>query len=1055
MQQEKEAAHEFGKQARQQAAQEARQRSDLNLLEEQRRRQNMVSRINFRYSRLHELGVPQLVVNNKELQWTADDNAATQAEEQTARAQAEQVARQQRRQEDAKRAAERGARANMLLQAEQSRQRMEQALQEMESNEVQQRKHDIAAGRLNAAPLLRKWRQQKRQAQARRAFEHDFLHSPAKAVQAGFPSFVTKERAEQQQTEDATPTLSEAAAAERALQLVAELQRLRRAEEPEDVGAAAATALPAASSSRLIEEPLESLVLGSSVASSDLEELAAFDAEVERVLQQDLALTQQSLHQAAAAIPASTAAAHPSLAAPWRQPVQQATSLDQPAGPEIPGAAAAAADAQQPATTNQAGAVLEELIDKILAPEYPANILGEQHDPLPSADSPRMPPGRSAHRAAAPTAAASSRGPRSSQLAKLLEAIQVDLKALDLAELLGGGRSTTSSSIGSLPSPLLQGPAEGQDAQQPLADLPDLAAWLASSSDSSVAGWADLAVPLPPQQQRLRAQGRSGAPTTTANIVGMQGLQQQQQQPSGALPSGGPSSSASALRGPLAAAATMTAAQRTSVMGDSAAGQPLLGEVVGEGPTVLSALAPISEEATASDTLSSVTSSQVLLSQVQGGSLTSATSTQQQLPGQRQAQQAARGSSSTSMSRQGFGSGHGMLLMPGGTPSAADSGDSFSDVVSDLLGHIDETFAALSGAAASISSRGPHTSQLGTATQSAGSMGPQGRQSLQDARRQLQIHTEAARPERAADSMQPTIGLPGTSVQKERQQQQPPQLPSMVSKSSSPDRDSSSSGDGTTISSSSSFTFTKSTEQLLQQVRLGGLASAGSTERAGAGMEEQQQRLAGAASSSSSRGGAGAGTSWQAGLESLRSSADTDVLLASLAAGSFGLAGSFSMAESSSLSAGNSEAALATSAAQAGASSVLQDSHPGHQLHFQQPAPLAHPQVGAESSSGAADVPARQLLSPDDSVGSLSMMSSGSSSRHDAAADSGCSSYRPLSRETRSAAVEGTVVVAAGSAAAGSGSLQRVSRRQIQQPLPPAGTLSALLAEILAEDSEE
>jgi hypothetical protein len=85
MQQEKDAAHEFGKQARQQAAKEARQRAELHLQEEQRRRQNQVSRIDFKYSRLHELGVPQLVVNNKELPQPADADAATQADDQTAR----------------------------------------------------------------------------------------------------------------------------------------------------------------------------------------------------------------------------------------------------------------------------------------------------------------------------------------------------------------------------------------------------------------------------------------------------------------------------------------------------------------------------------------------------------------------------------------------------------------------------------------------------------------------------------------------------------------------------------------------------------------------------------------------------------------------------------------------------------------------------------------------------------------------------------------------------------------------------------------------------------
>ncbi|WIA41807.1 hypothetical protein OEZ86_009138 [Tetradesmus obliquus] len=239
MQTHRQLARDFTEQQKQQAAAEAQQQAELNLQEEQRRRQNQVSKIDFRYSRLHEMGVPQLVTNHKELQENKALDAATQAQSEAARSEEDQARRQQQLQENARKAADRGVSAQMLLQAERNRQRMEQALQEMESNEIQQRQQDLAAGRTNAAPLLRKWQQQRRKAQARKAFEQDFLPGPAAEarMQQGLPSFLTAEpppkqdaaAAAQADEEECSPAV-QAAAADRALKLVAELERQRKAE---------------------------------------------------------------------------------------------------------------------------------------------------------------------------------------------------------------------------------------------------------------------------------------------------------------------------------------------------------------------------------------------------------------------------------------------------------------------------------------------------------------------------------------------------------------------------------------------------------------------------------------------------------------------------------------------------------------------------------------------------------------------------------------------------------------------------------------------------------
>lgn len=79
MEQERGKARGFAEQAKEAAALQAQRQAELNLQEEQRRRQNKVSRIDFKYSRLHELGMPHLVVNHRELPQQGAD-AASQAQ---------------------------------------------------------------------------------------------------------------------------------------------------------------------------------------------------------------------------------------------------------------------------------------------------------------------------------------------------------------------------------------------------------------------------------------------------------------------------------------------------------------------------------------------------------------------------------------------------------------------------------------------------------------------------------------------------------------------------------------------------------------------------------------------------------------------------------------------------------------------------------------------------------------------------------------------------------------------------------------------------------------
>jgi hypothetical protein len=189
----------------------------------------------------------------------------------------EQRLQQQQQQENASKAAERGVSAQRLLQAEQNRRRMEQALQELESNEVRQRKQDLAPDKLTAAPLLRKWHKQKIQAKARVAFERDFLPGSAAAGQQGLPSFLTQDddatqqrqgdKQEQQQVQQ-SPAHQTATAADRALKLVQELERQRRAEA---AAAAAEQQQRQQERERLARAAAAAAAAGSSLLSGDSE----------------------------------------------------------------------------------------------------------------------------------------------------------------------------------------------------------------------------------------------------------------------------------------------------------------------------------------------------------------------------------------------------------------------------------------------------------------------------------------------------------------------------------------------------------------------------------------------------------------------------------------------------------------------------------------------------------------------------------------------------------------------------------------------------------------
>lgn len=85
MLQERGKARGFAEQAKEAALRQAQQHAELNLQEEQRRRQNQVSRIDFRYSRLHDLGPPHLVVNHRDLPQAHGADGASQAQAEAAR----------------------------------------------------------------------------------------------------------------------------------------------------------------------------------------------------------------------------------------------------------------------------------------------------------------------------------------------------------------------------------------------------------------------------------------------------------------------------------------------------------------------------------------------------------------------------------------------------------------------------------------------------------------------------------------------------------------------------------------------------------------------------------------------------------------------------------------------------------------------------------------------------------------------------------------------------------------------------------------------------------
>lgn len=85
MQQQRDLAKAFAEQQKQQAVKGAQRQAEVDMLEEQRRRMNQVSKIDFRYSRLHELGVPQVVVNHKALPQENTPDAVTQAQSEAVR----------------------------------------------------------------------------------------------------------------------------------------------------------------------------------------------------------------------------------------------------------------------------------------------------------------------------------------------------------------------------------------------------------------------------------------------------------------------------------------------------------------------------------------------------------------------------------------------------------------------------------------------------------------------------------------------------------------------------------------------------------------------------------------------------------------------------------------------------------------------------------------------------------------------------------------------------------------------------------------------------------
>lgn len=148
--------------AQEQAAsqeQRARERreEDLRLAqaERERARRNLPSKIDFRHTRLHELGVPQLVVNHKEGDGPAHPDPAHAAQAATAQLKEIQQQRVIKALEAYAKAQQRGQVASVKLQAEQITKQVKATLDKMAAERIDKQKQDIQAGATHAAPWAR------------------------------------------------------------------------------------------------------------------------------------------------------------------------------------------------------------------------------------------------------------------------------------------------------------------------------------------------------------------------------------------------------------------------------------------------------------------------------------------------------------------------------------------------------------------------------------------------------------------------------------------------------------------------------------------------------------------------------------------------------------------------------------------------------------------------------------------------------------------------------------------------------------------------------------
>jgi hypothetical protein len=81
MQQERDLSRQFAAQHKEAAVLKAQQEAYLNKQEEERRKRNLYSQVDFKYSRLHELGVSHLVKNHQKLDDQAPREAMTMAQQ--------------------------------------------------------------------------------------------------------------------------------------------------------------------------------------------------------------------------------------------------------------------------------------------------------------------------------------------------------------------------------------------------------------------------------------------------------------------------------------------------------------------------------------------------------------------------------------------------------------------------------------------------------------------------------------------------------------------------------------------------------------------------------------------------------------------------------------------------------------------------------------------------------------------------------------------------------------------------------------------------------------